>query len=192
MILFRNQRGDTIIEVLISVAVLSLVLSASFGLANRNSQAFRQAGERGEAQKLAQAEVEKLKTYLSNSSNSMPSLNSYFCMKNDPTAGLIMVVFTNPAKPPADPNADINLTNSGYPDDCKAPAGELYYRYIYRGTGPTKDTYTSNVRWVAVTGHGVDQVKIVTRQYPDSGSLHVTPFNEFAIANHRYLAGLIL
>ena len=79
-----NQRGDTILEVLISVAILSLILTTSFTLANRSSQATRQAAERGESSKFAQSEIEKLKYYLSTPNlTSMPSANSYFCLEVD-------------------------------------------------------------------------------------------------------------
>lgn len=60
-----GSRGDTIIEILLSIAVLSLVLSVSYGLANRSSQTTRQAQERGEAQKLAEEQLEFLRGYVS-------------------------------------------------------------------------------------------------------------------------------
>ena len=60
-----GSRGDTIIEILLSIAVLSLVLSVSYGLANRSSQATRQAQERSEAQKLAEEQLELLRGYFS-------------------------------------------------------------------------------------------------------------------------------
>lgn len=56
-----GSKGDTIIEILLSIAVLSMVLSVSYGLANRSSQANRQAQERGEAQKLAEEQLELLR-----------------------------------------------------------------------------------------------------------------------------------
>ncbi len=64
MKLFRSTRGDTIVEVLISITVLSLILTASYALANRSSQGVRQAQERSEALKLSEALLEKLKAQL--------------------------------------------------------------------------------------------------------------------------------
>lgn len=65
MKLFRNTRGDTIVEVLISISVLSLILTASYALANRSSQGVRQAQERSEALKITEGLLEKLKSELS-------------------------------------------------------------------------------------------------------------------------------
>ncbi|HEX5797495.1 MAG TPA: hypothetical protein VFX86_03845 [Candidatus Saccharimonadales bacterium] len=59
-----NTKGDTIVEVLISVAVLSLVLSVSYALANRNTQYIQQSQERGEAQEISEAQLELLRGYL--------------------------------------------------------------------------------------------------------------------------------
>ena len=64
-ILKIGSKGDTIIEILLAIAVLSLVLSISYGLANRSSQAIRQAQERSEAQKIAEEQLELLRGYFS-------------------------------------------------------------------------------------------------------------------------------
>ncbi len=60
-----GTRGDTIIEILLAIAVLSLVLSVSYGLSNRSAQAVRQAQERGEAQKIAEEQLEFMRGYFS-------------------------------------------------------------------------------------------------------------------------------
>ncbi|HYF97318.1 MAG TPA: hypothetical protein VD947_04775 [Patescibacteria group bacterium] len=62
--LFKDRRGDTIVEVLIAVAVMSLVLAISYSLANKNSQFVRTAQERGEAQKYAEEQLERLRGYI--------------------------------------------------------------------------------------------------------------------------------
>lgn len=59
-----NQRGDTIIEVLIAVAVIGFILSASYAVANRSTQGVRKAQERSEALKFSEAQLEKLKLHL--------------------------------------------------------------------------------------------------------------------------------
>ncbi len=62
--LFKNSKGDTIVEVLISIGIISLVLTISYALANRNSAYIRQSQERGEAQKLSERQLEMLRNYL--------------------------------------------------------------------------------------------------------------------------------
>lgn len=60
-----KSRGDTIVEVLLSIAVLSLVLTISYGLANTSAQTNIQARERSEAQKLTEQQLELLRGYVS-------------------------------------------------------------------------------------------------------------------------------
>lgn len=59
-----GQRGDTIVEVLIAVAVIGFILSVSYAVANRSTQNVRKAHERSEALKFSEAQLEKLKLHL--------------------------------------------------------------------------------------------------------------------------------
>lgn len=59
-----SERGDTIVEVLISIAVISMVLGGAFVTSNKSLQNTRDAGERSNALKLAESQVEQIK-YLS-------------------------------------------------------------------------------------------------------------------------------
>ncbi len=55
-----NQRGDTIVEVLIAVAVISLILTAAYATTNRNVQATQDAQEQNYAVKLVETQLELL------------------------------------------------------------------------------------------------------------------------------------
>ena len=57
----NNQHGDTIIEVMLAVAVVGMVLAASYSIANRALLTGRYAQEQTEALKQAESQVEKLK-----------------------------------------------------------------------------------------------------------------------------------
>ena len=57
-----SQRGDTIVEVLIAMAVASSVLGITYATMNRNLLITRGAQERTEAAKLAQGQLEILKS----------------------------------------------------------------------------------------------------------------------------------
>lgn len=178
MKIMKNQRGDTIVEVLISVAVLSLVLTTTFALANRNSQANRQAAERGEALKIAQSEMERLKFYLSSTGVDIPAPGSNFCMK---LSGTEIVTLTGTL--PTDPNSDKNLSNTAiYSSQCQDGVGSLYYRVVQRGAGSNSNTYTAYVRWQAVTGNGVDQVAVVHKLYPGVSLILNLPSKKLSIA----------
>lgn len=56
-----RERGDTIIEVLIVIAIITLVLGGAYTTTNRSLQATRAAQERGNALKLAETQIEQIK-----------------------------------------------------------------------------------------------------------------------------------
>jgi hypothetical protein len=60
--LHRNSAGDTIVEVLIAVAVVSLVLGAAFAVVNRTLHNAQQAREHTEALNLLQGQLERVKS----------------------------------------------------------------------------------------------------------------------------------
>lgn len=62
MLLRLTEKGDTIVEVLISIAVISLVLGGAYVTTNRSLQATRDAQERGDALKLVESQIEQLKS----------------------------------------------------------------------------------------------------------------------------------
>lgn len=57
-----TQRGDTIIEVLIAIGVISLVLTAAYATTNRNSMATLDTQEQSAAVKLTEKQVELART----------------------------------------------------------------------------------------------------------------------------------
>ncbi len=57
----RNRRGDTIVEVLIAIAIVSLTLTGAYTSVNRSANATRTAQERAEALKWAETQVEQIK-----------------------------------------------------------------------------------------------------------------------------------
>lgn len=57
-----NQRGDTIVEVLISIAIVSMILGGAYVMTNRSLQATRGAQERSNALKVVEAQLEMLKS----------------------------------------------------------------------------------------------------------------------------------
>jgi prepilin-type N-terminal cleavage/methylation domain-containing protein len=56
-----NQRGDTIIEVLIAVAIISLILAASYGIVNRNIATNQDTQEHSQGQQIVQRQIELLR-----------------------------------------------------------------------------------------------------------------------------------
>jgi len=65
-----KSSGDTIVEVLLAIAVLGAVLSAAYVSANRSQKNIRQAQERGEALQFVQAQLELIKDMATNDQQS--------------------------------------------------------------------------------------------------------------------------
>lgn len=72
-----NQTGDTIVEVLIAIAVVSVVIVSSFTIANKSSIQIRAAQERSEGLKLAASAIETIKARPT-AANNLP-LNKLYC-----------------------------------------------------------------------------------------------------------------
>jgi Tfp pilus assembly protein PilV len=62
----QNQRGDTLVEVTIALAILVMVLLSSFNLASYAFRLGEQAKERTQASQLAQEQAEALRNYRDN------------------------------------------------------------------------------------------------------------------------------
>ncbi len=158
--LLKNHRGDTIVEVLIAITVLSFIMGASYTLANKSSLAVRQSQERGESFKITETQIEKLKQYASiaSVSNDIPTSGSVFCMKTD--GGAITVQAFDAGKRPPDDAQQENFIS--YPAECKN--GDFYYTFVSR----EGNTFTAHTRWEKVNGDGIDEATMVYRIYPDT------------------------
>lgn len=79
----KNQTGDTIVEVLIAVAVIGLSIGLAYGISNRSLKSARQSQERLEALKLVEGQVEQLKALSYSTDNKgIFAENSAFCINN--------------------------------------------------------------------------------------------------------------
>jgi prepilin-type N-terminal cleavage/methylation domain-containing protein len=58
-----KNRGDTLVEVLIAMAIMSLVLVGAYVTSSRNSAALQQSQERQQGQRLAEEQIEMLRAH---------------------------------------------------------------------------------------------------------------------------------
>lgn len=81
-----NQNGDTIVEVLIAIVIISSVLMGAFAISNLSLRQIRMAQERSEAQKIAEQSVENLDRMVKLNSSTLPNYasNHAFCQNADP------------------------------------------------------------------------------------------------------------
>ena len=87
-----HQKGDTIVEVLIAVVVVSVVLVGAYTISNASLRQIRMAQERGEAQKLAVGMLEKQSGTCTSSNYSLISPSSIYSSKIECLGGNPAVV----------------------------------------------------------------------------------------------------
>lgn len=154
--LFRlRQDGDTIVEVMIVLAVLGLAIGISYSTANRSLSETRQAQENTKATELVQSQIEQLR-YLSPNPASV-GLGKYifqpvqYCIDS-----------TNTIKSPA-----------FFSSACTVDS--FYHLSITycQGSGSaactghtTDDTFITTATWPDILGQGNDTVTLTYRLHP--------------------------
>lgn len=140
----RRQAGDTIVEVLICIAVISTVLAGAFVVVSKSNQAVQDSAEHAQAQQLLQGEVESLRAYLS-TVTTVDALPANFCFDGSSTP--VAVTSTN-CRPTNGGGAEYRLSLSpvnGKPHtyECSISwdtignkkANETYYYQAYPKNG---------------------------------------------------------
>jgi type II secretory pathway pseudopilin PulG len=153
--IWKNQSGDTIVEVLIAMTVASSVLGISLSTMNRNLAITRDNQERTEATKIAQGQLEALKAAKQTGAPTIPAIGTNFCFSSD---GRSTITVTNGNPHVGNANAD---TFADY-GACKSP-NNLYYYTIRNFDGTGSGTYDFYVRWDAFKGGNRNEIKMVYR-----------------------------
>ena len=106
-LLHRDEHGDTIVEVMIVLAILGLAIGISFATANRSLNATTQAQQASQATTVLQAQIEDLRSlagYTGNDATENIYTTSPYCLvANDGS----VVVTPVPAAPAANPCANL-------------------------------------------------------------------------------------
>jgi Tfp pilus assembly protein PilV len=144
-----NNRGDTIIEVLISIAVIGAVMGGAYATANKNTKINQASQERLVAIKIAESQLERLKAAADTNAENLFT-HSDFCLDQ---AGAIVQPSSNSAchvnalgQPTgADPVYSINIAR-GVPAYTSGAGIVIGYPYTVR------------VVWPSVMGTGDDNV----------------------------------
>lgn len=136
-----NDRGDTIVEVLICAAIITLILSAAFNSSRDSLFQFQQAQERGEATKVIEEQAERLRA--------SASLNTAS------TSGVFSAA--------ASGNFCVNATLAVQPAPCLNGVEARYETTIVRQ--PDGRTFTITTNWDRVSG-GQETLISAYRVYP--------------------------
>jgi type II secretory pathway pseudopilin PulG len=143
----RNQRGDTIVEVLISIAVISLILGGAYVTTSNSLLAERGAQERTDATKLVQSQIESLKN-MADSGNTEIFNSSGFCI----TGGNTVTTSINT-------NNNCKFSATGSNGNTTQP---VYFISIARNN----NTFTISNSWTAIEGGSTtDNVQMVYKVY---------------------------
>jgi type II secretory pathway pseudopilin PulG len=139
------------VEVLIAIAVVSLILAGAYATTNRSLSATRAAQEQGIALKLAEAQVEQIKGLSATNPDALfgTLAPTTFCISS---AG--MVVNNAPV------STECSFSASGTGNNSVEPIFRISI------TRSNNDTFTLTERWVDVGGRNTDQIDVIYRTHP--------------------------
>ncbi len=142
-----GQRGDTIVEVLISIAVVSLVLGGAYVTTNKSLMATRSSEERSNAVKLVESQFELLKGLAATDAGAttIQGAPSSFCVTNASTVA-------------ASTTAACKVDSTGAPTGTQP----VYNLSIVENN----DIFTIKSEWDSIKLDGKEQVQMVYRIYP--------------------------
>jgi len=153
-----NTRGDTIVEVLIAILVVSVILSGAFLSARRSQTTIRQTQERTEALKVAEAQLERVRALANTGEGDLfgGGATSTFCIDA-----------TNTKQPVGEFTSvladDDFESTTRHPVACGTNNLGVTYHSVIRRTDNAFVVYT---RWDGVGGTGNQEVQLAVRIYP--------------------------
>lgn len=151
----RRENGDTIVEVLIALAIIGLVIAGAYATADSSTRIVRQAQERSDAVKVAESQLETIRSVNADAGSSSKRDKMFsgtdFCfseVSND--IHQYSPGYSLPAHEDSDgPEVD------GMLEDCKW--NNHYYAHITYESTPDRSRFILTVRWARLGG-GVDEV----------------------------------
>lgn len=158
-----NRRGDTIVEVLLAIAVASAVLGGAFTVTNHSYINIRDAQERSEALTLLQGQVEQLRASADTFSFLSQSNGSVFCFAVN--GGGIQAASTNSVSVLPSLYSDDFQNNYTAPCQQQPQNGVTYYLAVEYDAN--SHVFTAHARWDRLGG-GQDEVYIAYKQYGGS------------------------
>jgi hypothetical protein len=141
--MLRNSRGDTIIEVMMSLMIVSMALGFSYRLASNSTRIGQEAHERTEASKLAESQIELMKASVDAGNLFVLTPNSFCMIQNS-----VNIRNLAAGTPASDAASDGDF--SAYHSDCKR---SFYAIGIVPSQSGSTYEYAVTVRWDGATGN---------------------------------------
>lgn len=147
-----SERGDTIVEVLLSLAVLGAVLGSAYVISSRNITTNRMSQERLEAIKLAETQFERLRVQAAKDGTVFNATD--FCLPKNATQGS-EVVLASDDKCKVDANGDPVAADVA-PRYSMAIVREQYVSIPNVPQAGTR--FRVSMTWEKVGGNGTDRL----------------------------------
>lgn len=177
-----KNNGDTIVEVLIAVAVLMVVITGGYSIATRSLNGARIAQERSEATMLAQGQLEAIYQRVNQAKSLVILANGYLPGGNLNVRGSFIGIVDPDSTERGDFNSagilDVDIYDNGFcvnPADgtSKASAESVCSIGLYKikvttelddiSTGKKYLIYNVNVSWDKSGGGATEQINLVGR-----------------------------
>ena len=155
--LHRGQRGDTIVEVMIVLAVIGLALGIAYSTANRSLLNARQAQENSAATSVAQTQVERIISIGCTSGNPLCDISDAsspgYKLIHPPGGGAFCIA--PPAAPGQMPQV-VPSTNAACSDEAGLPGSSIQITCLNSCAAPR--VFEVKISWADVLGQGNDTV----------------------------------
>ena len=145
-IISQSQRGDTIVEVVVSMAILAFALGGAYVLGNKALSTAIDASQRREATAIMQGQVELLKNAYKNNPSSFPSnykVSTDYCLAN-----VNGTITSSPAN-----SSDTSSTLCGKKSSAANYDGTQYRTFIHWDS--SNQAFVVKVYWDNINGRGV-------------------------------------
>jgi type II secretory pathway pseudopilin PulG len=153
---WRSEAGDTIVEVLICIMIISTVLTGAFVTTSRSQHGIRNSQEHAEALQLIESQLEQLRANARRSNSDVFGTAQPFCMHSTSANGPTPLYAVHQAKCVLDSGGDPTTGEPAYKIGITRSSG---------GVSSDGWLFTVHVHWDSVTGQGQEKEQMVYRLY---------------------------
>jgi prepilin-type N-terminal cleavage/methylation domain-containing protein len=147
----KSQQGETIVEVLIAIAIVSSVLAIAYSTMARNLSTMRDNQERTEAAKIAQGQIEALK-------QAWGTVDGQADIISERSSGAPFCVSTGEGHSTGSSTVTSDITTDTFP--YQAPCSSGFYNM---GIRYNSGVYIVTVRWDRINGGNRNEIAMAYR-----------------------------